>query len=125
MADPMEHLAARAEREPFFLAALLAAFARSEALDDAGLAAALGCRQEDLRMIRLCRAPRSDPRDFWDDVCRVAERFGLDPRRLAEAVKRGRVVVRLQGPGPAGNTLRAARDCEGEQPPPPAPEEAP
>ena len=38
MSDPLEGLARKAAREPFFLSSLLEAFARSEELDDAGLA---------------------------------------------------------------------------------------
>lgn len=117
MADPLEALAARAEREPFFLAAPLAAYARSEQLDDAGLAAALGCRPEDLVMVRLCRAPRTEPSEFWEDVSAVAARFGLDAQRLAEAVKRGRVVIRLQAAQPEAGGLMAARDRDDEPPP--------
>jgi hypothetical protein len=124
MADPLDALAARAEGEDFFLAPLLAGYARSEGLDDAGLAAALGCPPTELARLRLCRAPRTDPREFRDDVARIAERFGIEPRRLAEAVKRGRVVRRFQGAGPAGGAfLMAARDREPE--PPDNPTEAP
>jgi hypothetical protein len=118
MGDPLEDLAARAAGEPFFLAPVLAAFAHSEGLDDSGLAAALGCPGQELVMLRLCRAPRSDPREFWDDVTAIAERFGLDARRLAEIVKRGRVVVTFQEPGAArGGSLMAARDRDREPPP--------
>lgn len=117
MTDPLEFLARRAEGESFFLASVLAAFAQSEGLDDAGLAAHLGCRVEELVMLRLCRAPRTDPPGFREDIVAVAERFGLDAGRLAEAVKRGRVVLRLREAGPsAGGSLLAARDHE-EKPP--------
>ena len=117
MTDPLEALAARAQREPFFLAAPLAAYARSEHLDDAGLADALGCRREDLVMVRLCRAPRAELPEFWEDVRCVAGRFGLDAERLAEAVKRGRVVLRLQAAPPGTGGLMAARDRHDEAPP--------
>jgi hypothetical protein len=122
MTDPLEALAARAEGEPFFLASVLAGYARSEGLDDAGLAAALGCPVGELVMVRLCRAPRADPGEFREDVACIAERFGLDPRRLAEVVKRGRVVLRLQAAGPGRDLLTAARDHEAEPPPEPPPE---
>jgi hypothetical protein len=117
MADSLQALAARAEGEPFFLGSVLAAYARSERLDDAGLAAALGCRGEDLAMIRLCRAPRAEPPEFWEDVQAIAARFGTDPERLAAVVKHGRVVLRLQAARPAdGAGLLAARDREPEPP---------
>ena len=124
MADPLEALAARAEGEEFFLASLLAAYARSERLDDAGLAVALGCPPAELARLRLCRAPRTEPREFWEDLSRIAERFGIEPQRLAEAVQRGRVVRRFQGAPPVGGGfLMAARDRD--EPPPDNPPEAP
>jgi hypothetical protein len=124
MAEPLEALAKRVESEPFFLASVLAAYARSEALDDAGLAAALGCRAEDLVMVRLCRAPRTAADEFWEDVTRVAEHFDMEPQRLAEAVKRGQVVQRLQAGEPSGaRFLAAARDHD--EPPPEGPCKSP
>jgi hypothetical protein len=120
MTDPLDALAARAEGEEFFLAPLLAAYARSEGLDDAGLASALGCPAGELARLRLCRAPRTDPAGFRDDVARIAERFRMEPRRLAEAVQRGRVVRRMRAGGPAaGGFLMAARDADAEPPPDP------
>jgi hypothetical protein len=110
MSDSLQALARRAEGEAFFLASLLAAYALTEGLDDTGLATALGCSGEDLTMLRLCRAPRSAAEEFWDDVLRIAERFRLEPGRLAEVVKRGSVVRRLQSAPPAGGFLMAARD---------------
>jgi hypothetical protein len=118
MADPLEVLAARAADEPFFLGWLLAAYADSEGLDDAGLAAALGCSTQALVLLRLCRAPRTDSQEFWDDVTCIAERFGLARLPLAEAVKRGRVVRRFRQAGQAAaGSLMAARDREGDTPP--------
>jgi hypothetical protein len=121
MLDPLEALAARVADEPFFFAGILGAYAFSEDLDDAGLAAALGCPLTELTMLRLCRAPRTDSQDFRDDVACIAERFGLDPERLADVVMRGRVVLRFQQAeqGAAGS-LMAARDREIEPPESPA-----
>jgi hypothetical protein len=115
MRDPLDWLAKRAEQEPFFLAAVLAAYAHGEGLDDTALASALGCAAGDLTMIRLCRAPRSESPQFWEDVTAVAVRFGMEPRRLASAVKRGRVVLRLRE-APPGGFLAAARDHDSEPP---------
>jgi hypothetical protein len=118
MADPLESLARRATDESFFLASILAAYAHSEGLDDRGLAVALGCPEQELVMLRLCRAPRKDPAEFWDDVTAIAERFKLDAGRLAEIVKRGRVAATFQkaGDGSSGS-LMAARDRDGKPPP--------
>jgi hypothetical protein len=114
MNDPLNNLAARAEGDPFFLGHVLAAFARGERLDTAGLTAALGCRAEDLARVRLCRVPRLEPPGFWQDVTQIAERFGLDAERLAEIVKRGRVLDRWQAGRPGDGFLLAARDQDEE-----------
>jgi hypothetical protein len=120
MADPLEALAARARGEPFFLGYFLAAYARSESLDEAGLAVQLGCPQGELPLLHLCRSPRIEPEEFNADVGRIAGRFGINPQTLAEAVKRGRVVVRLQAASAAGQApLMAARDPEETPPQPP------
>ena len=117
MPEPLETLAARAADEPFFLAWLLSAYAFSEGMDDKSLAAALGCPAEEMVMLRLCRTPRTDAKEFWDDVSCIAERFGLDPQRLAAVVKRGRVVRRFQDADQGGGSLMAARDREDDRAP--------
>jgi hypothetical protein len=116
MTDPLPALARRAEGDDFFLASPLAAYARSEGLDDAGLAAAVGCSGEDLTMLRLCRTPRREAPEFWDDVTRIAERFNLEPDRLADVVQRGLAVRRLREAPSSGGFLLAARDDEDEPP---------
>ena len=117
MAEPLETLAARVADEPFFFAGLLGAYALSEGLDDAGLAAALGCPLTELNMLRLCRATRTDSEEFWDDIACIAERFGLEPQRLADVAKRGRVVLRFQQADlNTRGSLLAARDRESEPP---------
>src|SRR5689334_7206384 len=104
MADPLEALARRAEQERFFLAPVLAAYARAEGLDDAGLAEALGCPMETLIHLRLCRAPRDDSGGFREDIDRISGGFGLDPDRLASVVKRGRVATRFERQPAAGGS---------------------
>ncbi|HEX4607223.1 MAG TPA: hypothetical protein VH092_03375 [Urbifossiella sp.] len=97
MSAALDHLAARATTDPAFLAFALAEYARSERLDDAGLAGRLGCRPGDLAAVRLCRAPRSDPDGFRADLTAVATRFGLDTTALAAAVQLARGVAQLRG----------------------------
>jgi hypothetical protein len=119
MSESLRHLAARVADDPFFLAHSLAEYARSEGLDDAALAARLGCRVEDLPLLRLCRAPRTEPGEFRADVATIAERFGLNATLLAEAVRLGQGLAQLrQAAQPTGHPgyLLAARDAE--EPPP-------
>jgi hypothetical protein len=111
MTDPLARLARKVEGDPFFLAPVLALFARSEGLDDAGLAAALGCPPAELPRLKLCRPPREGPEHFWPDVTQIATAFGLGPDRLAEAVRRGQALQRLQRPAAGPGTLLAARDA--------------
>jgi hypothetical protein len=82
---PLERFARRASAEPSFLGWQLAAFARARGLDDKTLAAHLGCPVATLAHVRLCGAIRIE--HFRDDVTCVAEKFGLNPQRLAEAAK--------------------------------------
>src|SRR5262249_59305673 len=95
MSEALDHLANRVAADPFFLAFPLAEYARSERLDDSALAAALGCRVEDLTLLRLCRMPRDDPAGFRADTAAIAERFGIAPAKLADAVRRGQGLARL------------------------------
>ena|SRR5947209_1418285 len=122
MADPLEALSARAEKEPFFLASALTAYARSERLDDAALATRLGCPRETLVHLRLCGMPRAQAPLFWQDVQRIANRFSLDAELLAEIVRRGLSLLNLrQAPGDLKQEpgfLLAARDDSREQKPP-------
>ncbi len=113
MADPLDALARRVESEPFFLASTLALFARSEALDEETLCRFLRCPRESFAMLRLCRTPDEEPTGFQRDVKRIAERFGLDENALAEAIRRGQTLQRLQQASASG-TLLAARDGQQE-----------
>jgi hypothetical protein len=121
MTSPLDRMAKRVEGDPFFLAPLLALFARSEGLDDAGLAAAFGRPVEILTDLRLCRAPRLDADGFRQDIAAIAGRFGLDAGVLATVVRRGQVLqavtVSQQERSTAdvgGGSFLAARDAPPE-----------
>ena len=106
----LETLARRLEEDAFFLAHALMGYARSEGLDEAGLAAALGCPPETLTMLRLCRSPRDDT--FKEDIDSIATRFQVDAGVLADAVRRGQTIAVMQArqPDQTGGMLLAARD---------------
>lgn len=107
--DPLSELARRAAGDPFFLGHDLADYAASAGLDDAALAAVLGCRPEGLTMLRLCRAPREDAVEFRADIERVAAKYAADAVPLMKAVRLARS---LQAMRSAGHSLMAARDAE-------------
>lgn len=122
MKPHLEHLAQRVANAPDFFACALAAYARSERLEDFGLATRLGCSAEMLTHLRLCRMPRSQAPLFWRDVETIAQRFCLDTEVLAEVVRRGHSLLQLRSS--AGNPklekgfFLAARDDSTQDPPP-------
>jgi hypothetical protein len=109
MTTPLDRLAQRVTSDPGFLAAALAAYGKSEGLDDAALAARLGCDPPILTNLRLCRMPRPQPPQFGQDVERIAGRFGVQAEVLADMVRRGQNLLRFQA-GATPGTLLAARD---------------
>ncbi len=79
------HYANRVSQDPAFLGWQLAQFARVQTLDDAGLAAYLGCDISQLAELRTCGAVRREHRRA--DVTQIATTFGITPAKLAEATK--------------------------------------
>lgn len=113
MSEALDFMAARVATDPTFLAHLLTEYARSEGLDDAGLAAALGCPATELTRLRLCGVPRPD--QFRADVEAIAVRSGVDPDTLAGVVRRGQSLAHLravQGTAAEPGWLLAARDAD-------------
>jgi hypothetical protein len=106
-------LARRIEGDDFFLASALADYARTENLDEQGLAGALGCSEEDLVSLRLCRRPRPQPESFRREVGRIASRFGARTDILAEAIRRSDALrtMSARSTEETSGTLMAARDC--------------
>lgn len=111
MANPLDEMAERSRHEPFFFGCLLEQYAVAEGLDDAALAAKLGCEVADLRRLRLCRAPRDDQAGSREDVRRVAEALELDEGKLTHVVRRAKVAAMFRG---QGGSLMAARDRDEE-----------
>ena len=123
MSDALESLARRVMTDPFFLAAPLARYAETQQMDDAALAAHLGCAPETLTGLRLCRNPPPEPPRFGQDVERIAAHFGLDPDRLVQVRRSGQALLHLSRPAGAAaeetpGYLMAARDEEPEPPEP-------
>jgi hypothetical protein len=110
MTDSLACLAARVADHPFFLASALALYAHSEDLDDAGLAARLGCSVDQLALVRLCRMPRRDPAERRQDVAAIAAHCGLDEAALLAVVKRAQVIQHMRAAEQASAGLMAARD---------------
>jgi hypothetical protein len=104
-------LARRVENDQFFLASALADYARSEELDEGGLATVLDCSIDTLNRLRLCRRPRPAGAEFQADLTGIAARFGLKADTLAQIVRRADVLVALRrGSASESGLLAAARD---------------
>jgi hypothetical protein len=95
---PLEHLAARVAGDPYFLASVPAGYQRRHGLDDAALAALLGCNPAVLTPLRLCRRPGAAAPSWTAeaDVAEIARRFGLGAAALGRVV--GEITVGRQGP---------------------------
>lgn len=110
--DAVRRASRRAVEEPFFLAGALESYKEENDLDDAGLAAFLGCGPDDLPRLALCRRPREAT--FPQDVAHLARRFSLDGARLAQLVREVEVLEEFRGDEAA--ISMAARDRDGEDP---------
>ncbi len=69
MAD-LSNLARQAATKPEFVAHRIAAYQQEKHLDDAALAAQLGCSLDNLTHLRLCTLPRPD--HVQEDTERIA-----------------------------------------------------
>lgn len=78
-------LAERFEGNPDTLASVFARYREAEGIDEAGLAAYLGITPDLVPHIALCGRPRVDL--FPEDIATVADRFGIEPERLAVLVR--------------------------------------
>ena len=110
-------LARRLADEPDFLAAALADYARSQQLDDAALAAYLGCPMDQLDRLRLCLRPRPDR--FLADIDEIATDFGIDPDALIDVVRFSDALARMRrtpAMSESSSLLMAARDRHSELP---------
>ena len=121
MTDRVAALARRVESDERFLASALADYAYAEELDDQALARRLECHTEVLVSLRLCLRPEPGAEVFRREVDRIATRFGVDARVLAEAVRLSAAVRAMRDKASIGKggLLMAARDrhegTEGER----------
>ncbi len=72
-----------AARHPFLVAPALTAYRHRHALDQATLAAWLGCAVVQLHGLALCRRPRPTTPTFATEVQALAAFIGCDATRLA------------------------------------------
>jgi hypothetical protein len=122
--EPSNGLARAAQRAVsynFFLAGILHEYQQANQLDDDALAKLLGCHQNDLPRLALCRRPAIEQKAFIQDIEHLAQRFHLHGDQLAIIIRQVDSLRALrqqltstrdaqQMPG----ILRAARDRDQE-----------
>ena len=112
----LARLADRVAEQAFFLAGPLAAFAAAREMSATQLAEQLGCQEDTLDRIKLCRSPSSE--ELVAVVQQIAQRFQINEDVLAEAVRLGQTLLRWQRSSIGGSgTLIAAREKEDFQDP--------
>lgn len=110
-----------AAEDLFFLASALEAYRSFNGLDDAALAAHLGCSLEDLPRLALCRRPIGDPMTFRREVEQIAAYASVRAQRLAELLREVETLEALQAAERSGATasgqglLMAAEDRAHEE----------
>lgn len=126
----LRHAALRARTRPDFLAGLLAEYQEMNELDDAGLAAWLGCPTATLPRLALCLRPRDPAMRFQENLRQITEYTGVNSTRLARlvrAVDAVRAIRGEEGEDASSGLLMAARDREDVDaaPPPDGGEDTP
>lgn len=108
----------------FFVAGALSEYQSLKHMDSEQLAAFLGCSQQDLLKLALCRKPNTEtPSNFRKDVERIASYAGVDRTCLAQLFREVESLSSLRSAPQNANTtsaqcvLVAARDRTEEEVP--------
>jgi hypothetical protein len=110
--------AQRSAQDPASLGYAFEQYRRHEGKSAGELAAMLGCSQEVLDALSLCRRPQQDR--FAEHLRMIGKRFSVDPRRLAAVLRRVEVLDVLPTNAEGGTAVRddayllAARDHSGD-----------
>ena len=83
----LDRLVTLARRDPLFVGFALAEYQVAHDLDTAGLAAWLGCGQDALSRLSLCRMPDDRSDRFPDDVSKIARFAPCAPDRLMNLLR--------------------------------------
>jgi len=103
--DMLLKMSRLASDDPFYMGWHLARYSEMKGLKAAELAKKLGCLPETVNSISLCRAPRSEPPLFREDIERVADRFQVKADKLMGIVRYAQIAS-------DESMLLAARDIE-------------
>ena len=103
--DMLLKMSRLASDDPFYMGWHLARYSEMKGLSVVELGKELGCLPETVNSISLCRAPRSEPPHFQDDIERVADRFQVRADKLVGIIRNAQIAS-------AESLLLAARDIE-------------
>ena len=107
--------ASRSAEHAWTFGTVIATYCELEGTTREGVASGLGCSREVLMWLSLCRRPAGE--GFRDQIQQLAERFDVDPAKLAAIVRRVDAVAALRSVSATADQpmLLAARDrSEGE-----------
>jgi hypothetical protein len=116
--DWLKVAAQRSAQDPASLGYAFEQYRRHEGKSAEELAEMLGCSQEVLDGLSLCRRPERER--FAEHLRMLGKRFEVDPRRLAAVLRRVEVLDVLPANGEGGPVVRddayllAARDHSGD-----------
>ena len=111
--DILAWAANRATTHAFFLANYLAQYQALQNMADAQLADFLGCTEEKLRELALCRRPDPSAPAFKTEVELIATYAGVKSARLAELIRHVEALAALTATSTTQHSdslLMAARD---------------
>jgi len=108
--------AERALERPFFLASVLEAYRQMNDMSSEEFARFLGCSQEDVVRLALCRRPIAHSPTFLSDIDHLARRFAFPGERLIQIIREVDAIQALRDHFNAvqekKHLLMAARDRE-------------
>jgi hypothetical protein len=109
-APARDHLVALARRDPQFIGSALAKYQQEHDLDAARLAAWLGCGQDALLRLSLCRLPGDRIERSPDELLKIARFAPCNPDSLAHLLREVSTLGALEPGGSAGTPARQARE---------------
>lgn len=98
------------------MGSVLDEYCASEGITREQIAVLLGCSSESLSWLSLCRRPA--PEQFVEDITKIADRFRIEPAKLAQIVRRVEAIAVLRRPRDVEKddpVLLAARDRDEEK----------
>lgn len=115
--DSIARFVSRTKDDPLFVGHSLRAFAAARDLDEAHIAAFLGCGQGAISRLAMCRQPSVNEETYQQDIEQIAAFVGCDSSRLQQLLREtmGISVLRESTASVRDNvTLLAARDRQDE-----------